>query len=174
VYPPCQILFFSSGSTAPLTLASAFKFIIILQTVGLLVRVISPSQGLYLNTGQHKHRINTYTHQTSMPCVGLEPTIPVFNRAKRVHVLDRSATVTGVKFWMPEPIFMKFGVRTIVYERISTAYFINPSHQFLCLYEYPATFARQRLGRQFTAATNTYTNRFVGGVIFHAIHVISK
>jgi hypothetical protein len=32
------------------------------QTVGLLGRVISPSQGLYLNTGQHKHRINACTH----------------------------------------------------------------------------------------------------------------
>jgi hypothetical protein len=37
------------------------------QMVGLLGRVISPSQGLYLNTGQHKHRINAYTRQTSMP-----------------------------------------------------------------------------------------------------------
>jgi hypothetical protein len=32
------------------------------QTVGLLGRVISPSQGCYINTGQHKHRINAYTH----------------------------------------------------------------------------------------------------------------
>jgi hypothetical protein len=32
------------------------------QTVGLLGRVISLSQGLYLNTGQHKHRINAHTH----------------------------------------------------------------------------------------------------------------
>jgi hypothetical protein len=31
------------------------------QTVGLLGRVISPSQGRYLNTGQHKHRINAHT-----------------------------------------------------------------------------------------------------------------
>jgi hypothetical protein len=30
-----------------------------------------------------------------MPCVGFEPTIPVFERAKRVHALDRVATVTG-------------------------------------------------------------------------------
>jgi hypothetical protein len=37
------------------------------QTVGLLGRVIIPSQGRYLNTGQHEHRINAYTHQTSMP-----------------------------------------------------------------------------------------------------------
>jgi hypothetical protein len=49
--------------------------------VGLLGRVISSSQGLYLNTGQHKHRINTYTHQTSMPCVGFEPTISAFERS---------------------------------------------------------------------------------------------
>jgi hypothetical protein len=32
------------------------------QTVGLLGRVISLSQGCYLNTGQHKHRINAYTN----------------------------------------------------------------------------------------------------------------
>jgi hypothetical protein len=32
-----------------------------------LGRVISPSQDLYLNTGQHEHRINAYTHQTYMP-----------------------------------------------------------------------------------------------------------
>jgi hypothetical protein len=31
------------------------------QTVGLLGRVINPSQGRYLHTGQHKHRINAHT-----------------------------------------------------------------------------------------------------------------
>jgi hypothetical protein len=63
-------------------------------SVGLLGRVISSSQGLPV----HKHRkTHTYTHkhQTSMPWVGLEPTIPASERAKTVHVLDRSATVTG-------------------------------------------------------------------------------
>jgi hypothetical protein len=30
-----------------------------------------------------------------MPGVGFEPTIPVFERAKRVHALDRAATVIG-------------------------------------------------------------------------------
>jgi hypothetical protein len=30
-----------------------------------------------------------------MPQVGLEPTIPVFERAKTVHALDRAATVIG-------------------------------------------------------------------------------
>jgi hypothetical protein len=30
-----------------------------------------------------------------MPCVGFEPTNPASERAKTVHVLDRSAAVTG-------------------------------------------------------------------------------
>jgi hypothetical protein len=38
-----------------------FTFLIISQTVGLPGRVISSSQDLYLNTGQHKHRINAHT-----------------------------------------------------------------------------------------------------------------
>jgi hypothetical protein len=39
-----------------------FSFVIIFtQTIGLLGRVISLLQGLYLHTGQHKHRINAHT-----------------------------------------------------------------------------------------------------------------
>jgi hypothetical protein len=83
------ILFFTD-STAPLGPGLwFFSFMIILQTVGLLGRVISLSQGLYLNTGQHKHRINTYTYQTSVPCVSPS------ERAKTVHALDSLSTVTG-------------------------------------------------------------------------------
>jgi hypothetical protein len=38
-----------------------FSYVIFFtQTVGLLGRVISPSQGLYLHTGQHKHRTNIH------------------------------------------------------------------------------------------------------------------
>jgi hypothetical protein len=48
------------------------------QTVGLLGRLISSSQGLYLNT---------YTYQTSMHCMGFEPTIPASERAKTVKCL---------------------------------------------------------------------------------------
>jgi hypothetical protein len=33
--------------------------------------------------------------QTSMPWVGFEPIIPVFERAKTVHALDRAATMIG-------------------------------------------------------------------------------
>jgi hypothetical protein len=67
------------------------------QTVGLLGRVISPSQGRYLNTGQHKHRINAYTYQTYKPRVRFEPTIPASERAKTIHALDRAATVTRTR-----------------------------------------------------------------------------
>jgi hypothetical protein len=35
------------------------------------------------------------TTRASMPRVGLEPTIPVFELAKRVHSLDRAVTVSG-------------------------------------------------------------------------------
>jgi hypothetical protein len=53
-----------------------FSFIIILQTEGLLGRVFSPSQDLYLSTGQHKYRINTYTYPTSTPYIGFDPPTP--------------------------------------------------------------------------------------------------
>jgi hypothetical protein len=66
-----------------------------LQTVGLLGRVISSSQGLYLNTGQHKHRKNAYTYQISMSCMGFETTIPASVRVKTVHALHCAVTVTG-------------------------------------------------------------------------------
>jgi hypothetical protein len=55
-----------------------------------------------------KHRTtqtqkNAHTHQTYMPWVEFEPTIPASERAKTVHALDRSATVTGtLRISLPE------------------------------------------------------------------------
>jgi hypothetical protein len=49
--------------------------------------------GRYLHT-EHKQNRRTHKH----PCrVGLELTIPVFERAKIVHAFNRAATVTGHK-----------------------------------------------------------------------------
>jgi hypothetical protein len=62
------------------------------QSVGLLEQWISPSQGRYLRTGQHKQNERT---QTSMSQVGFEPTISVFKWAMTVHALDRAAAVIG-------------------------------------------------------------------------------
>jgi hypothetical protein len=66
-----------------------FSFVIFVftQTVGLLGRGIGPSQGLYLQTGQHK--------QIYIPWVGFEPMIQAFERLKTVHALDRAVTVIG-------------------------------------------------------------------------------
>jgi hypothetical protein len=68
-------------------------------------------------------------------------------------------------------------VNIMVPEPISTAYFINPSHQSVCLYVYyplsllgkasvkyiPPFIARQRLGKHVPTATNTRKNRGIAG-----------
>jgi hypothetical protein len=81
------------GSAALVNFSSFFSFLIYTQSVGFFVRGISPSQGRYLHTEHHKHNKRT---QTSMFQVGFEPTIPVFERAKTVHALDRAVTVIGL------------------------------------------------------------------------------
>jgi hypothetical protein len=58
---------------------------------------------------------------------------------------------------MAEPIFMKFGMYIMAPEPISTAHFIDPSHQ----------------AEEVLDATNT-RNRIVGRVVFYAVRVISK
>jgi hypothetical protein len=106
---------FSTESTASLGPGLCFFLSVsrsFLQMVGLLGQVISSSQGLYVNTEQHKHRINTYTYQISIPCVGLKPTIPASERAKTVHALDRSATVTGSRH-LQNNVFTRASHRTL-------------------------------------------------------------
>jgi hypothetical protein len=59
-----QLFFFPPMALQPLLGPGLFfssVIIFFIQTVGLLGRVISPSQGRYLHAGQHKHRINAYT-----------------------------------------------------------------------------------------------------------------
>jgi hypothetical protein len=48
---------------------------------------------------------------------------------------------------MAEPIFMKLGMYIMAPQPITMAYFINPSHQFVCLYMHPLILARKRLGK---------------------------
>jgi hypothetical protein len=60
-------------------------------------------------------------------------------------------------------------------EPVSAAYFISPSHQSACLCVYVPIIARQRLGKNVTAATNESNNRIiVGRVVFYAVCVISR
>jgi hypothetical protein len=78
------------GFTA-LELGRFFSFLIHTQSVGLFGWGIGPSQGLYLHTEQHRHRINAHRH----PCLEWDssPRSQVFKREKTVHALDRAATV---------------------------------------------------------------------------------
>jgi hypothetical protein len=71
---------------------------------------------------------------------------------------------------------MELGMYVIAPEPISTVYFINLSHQSLCLYVYSLTVVRQRFGKNFIAATNTETTNkgIVGRVVFHAARIVSK
>jgi hypothetical protein len=80
------------GSAALVDLGRFFTFLIYTQSIGFLGRGISPSQGRYLHAEHYKQNKRT---QKSMPRVWFEPKIPVFERAKTVHVLDRAATVIG-------------------------------------------------------------------------------
>jgi hypothetical protein len=60
---------------------------------------------------------------------------------------------------MPEQILMKLGMHMHIMEPepISTAYFINPSHQSLCLYVRPSMVAVPWLSKNVTTASNTHT-----------------
>jgi hypothetical protein len=60
-----------SGSTAHVDLARFFSFLTYTQSVGLLGQGISPSQGRYLHTEQHKHRVNAHIH----PCLEWDPSV---------------------------------------------------------------------------------------------------
>jgi hypothetical protein len=72
------------GFTALVDLGRFFSFLIYTQSLGLFGRGFSPSQGRYLHTDQHKHRIKT---QTFMPRVRFEPTIRVLELAKTARPL---------------------------------------------------------------------------------------
>jgi hypothetical protein len=72
-----------------LDLGRFFSFLIYTQSVGLLERGIGPSQGRYLHTEQHKHRINANRH----PCLEWDSN-PRSQWAKTIYASDRAATVT--------------------------------------------------------------------------------
>jgi hypothetical protein len=72
-----QASFLLTGSTAPWALASDFQFHDHFTDGRTNWTSDQPVARLL-----PKHRINTYTYQTSMLCVGFEPTIPASERAK--------------------------------------------------------------------------------------------
>jgi hypothetical protein len=92
------------------------SFLIHPQSVGLLGRGISPSQVRYL------HRRTTQTQnkrtQISMPPVGFETMIRVFEQAKTVHASDSEATVIGLSSEAPCKLMKLIRIRRLLrYER---------------------------------------------------------
>jgi hypothetical protein len=65
-----------------------------------------------------------------MPLAGFEPTIPVFERAKIFHALDRAATVTGLHFNIGQKYseIVKCAARKIMSGQV-TAWFACPVAQ---------------------------------------------
>jgi hypothetical protein len=88
--------FFSLALQPPWALASAFQFhdhFTDRRTPWMSDQLVARPLPKHRTTQtQNKH---IHTHQTSIPCVGFEPTIPASERAKTVHALERSVTVTG-------------------------------------------------------------------------------
>jgi hypothetical protein len=81
------------GCTALWILAVFFSFLI-LYTVGRTPWTGDQRVARPLPTHRTTQTQNKRT-QISVPRVGFEPTIPVFERAKTVHALARTATVIG-------------------------------------------------------------------------------
>jgi hypothetical protein len=80
---------------SPLDLGRFFSFLI-LYTVGSTPWMGDQPVARLMSTHRTSQTQNKRT-QTSMPRVGFEHTIPMFERTKTVHALDPTATVIGNK-----------------------------------------------------------------------------
>jgi hypothetical protein len=92
----------------------------------------------------------------------------------------------SINFWTPEPIFMKLDTYIMAPEPVSTVYFINPSHQSVCLYVYPSYRIVLKdsllvcmcipLSLRGNGSVKTFPRqrRIVGGADFYAVRVVSK
>jgi hypothetical protein len=71
---------------------------------------------------------------------------------------------------------MKLGMHIMAPEPISTAYFINPTHQSMCRYVYPLIVARKRLGKDRYRGKGYIRNnrRIAGRVVSYAIRLILR
>jgi hypothetical protein len=82
-----------------------------------------------------------------------------YSEKMKVYLWNHHAVYVNIfplfNFWMPEPIFMKLSMYIMTLEPISMTFFMHPFRQSVCLYVYSHIVIRQRLGKNFTAATNT-------------------
>jgi hypothetical protein len=86
-------LFIYDSTVLLLDIGRFFSFLI-LYTVGRTPWTVDQPITRPLPTHRTTHKKNKRT-ETSMPRVGFEPMILVFEREKTIHALDRMATVIG-------------------------------------------------------------------------------
>jgi hypothetical protein len=85
-----------------------FSFVIFFtQTVGLHGWVISPSQGSYLHTGQHKHRLNADTDIHALSAIRTHDPSVRASEDSSVRALDRAATVIGTCYVIISKVYLK-------------------------------------------------------------------
>jgi hypothetical protein len=90
---------FIYGSTAAVDLCHFFSFLILYTVSSTPWKGDQPvARPLSTHTATQTQNKRT---QTSIPRVGFEPTIPVFERAKTVHVFDRAAIVISTSGSLP-------------------------------------------------------------------------
>jgi hypothetical protein len=92
-----------------------------------------------------------------LPCFLSFPKIKVAVCDLHAVCVSVIPTHTPINLQIVEQIFMKVGMYIMALELISTTYFINPSHQSVCLYVYPFV-ARRPPGKPVPAAKNTRNN----------------
>jgi hypothetical protein len=120
LYSPIQTV------AASMKLSVSLQFLDLGQSVGLLGRVISSSQGLSTCTQTQKMHTQ-HKHETSMPRVGFEATVPESERAKTVHALDRSATVTDSVSILPE---INLSKTNYVKKQMNVAWNVRPTDTY--------------------------------------------
>jgi hypothetical protein len=86
-----------------------FGFLICLRAVGLLGRVIISSQGLYLNTRQHKHR-KTHIHTIKHPCPRRDSIPQSRPPSDRRLFMPQTARLPRPASGCIDPYFLDFGI----------------------------------------------------------------
>jgi hypothetical protein len=79
-------------------------------------------------------------HPIPISLISIFSLLSLFWKKIKVGLCDFHAVCVShpINFWISEPVLTKLGMYIMAPEPISTAYFINPSHQSVCLYLYPS------------------------------------
>jgi hypothetical protein len=97
----------------------------------------------------------------------IAPTLCLFNSHTNVHKTFCLWPLSSLQKWKYAHeitilcVSLYLHINSWMFESISEAYCINPSHQSVRLNVYPSIVARQRLSKMFTEATNTHATELL-------------